>query len=78
MVSLTYSSSLCGIQPIFGAIDSIAARPAKLIWLVLRNVSAKWKSPPISWLSAKAQFALQFQDRFIIRDRNRVPLTLHR
>lgn len=39
---------------------------SKLIWLVLRNVSAKWKSPPISWHSAKAQFALQFPDRFII------------
>jgi putative transposase len=39
---------------------------SKLIWLVLRNISAKWKSPPISWHAAKAQFALQFQDRFII------------
>jgi putative transposase len=39
---------------------------SKLIWLVLRNISAKWKSPPISWHAAKAQLALQFQDRFII------------
>jgi putative transposase len=39
---------------------------SKLIWLVLRNISAKWKSPPIYWHAAKAQFALQFQDRFII------------
>ena len=39
---------------------------SKLIWLVLRNTSAKWKSPPIYWHAAKAQFALQFQDRFII------------
>jgi putative transposase len=30
------------------------------------NISAKWKSPPISWHAAKAQLALQFQDRFII------------
>jgi transposase-like protein len=39
---------------------------SKLTWLVLRNVSAKWKSPPISWHAAKAQLALQFQDRSII------------
>ena len=39
---------------------------SKLIWLVLRNISGKWKSPPIYWHAAKAQFALQFQDRFII------------
>ena len=39
---------------------------SKLIWLVLRNISAKWKSPPIYWHAAKAQLALQFQDRFII------------
>ena len=38
----------------------------KLVWLVLRNISAKWKSPPIYWHAAKAQLALQFQDRFII------------
>ena len=38
----------------------------KLIWLVLRNVSEKWKSPPIAWHAAKAQFALQFEDRFIL------------
>ena len=39
---------------------------SKLIWLVLRNISAKWKSPPIYWHAAKAQLAMQFQDRFII------------
>jgi putative transposase len=39
---------------------------SKLIWLVLRNISAKWKSPPIFWHAVKAQLALQFQDRFII------------
>jgi putative transposase len=39
---------------------------SKLIWLVLRNISAKWKSPPIYWHAATAQFALQFQDRFIV------------
>jgi hypothetical protein len=39
---------------------------SKLIWLVLRNISAKWKSPPIFWHAVKAQLALQFQYRFII------------
>jgi putative transposase len=38
----------------------------KLIWLVLRNVSAKWKMPPISWHAAKAQFAIVFGDRFTL------------
>ncbi len=38
----------------------------KLIWLVLRNITEKWKSPPITWHAAKAQFALQFEDRFIL------------
>jgi putative transposase len=41
---------------------------AKLIWLVLRNVSAKWKNPPSAWHSAKAQFAVQFEDRFVIQN----------
>jgi putative transposase len=41
---------------------------SKLIWLVLRNVSAKWKKPPIAWHSAKAQFALRFEDRFVIQN----------
>ena len=38
----------------------------KLIWLVLRNVTAGWTRPPISWQAAKAQFALQFEERFVI------------
>jgi putative transposase len=38
----------------------------KLIWLVLRNVSAGWTRPPIAWQAAKAQFALQFEERFVI------------
>jgi putative transposase len=40
----------------------------KLIWLVLRNVQARWKSPPISWQAAKAQLAIQFEERFILTD----------
>jgi putative transposase len=37
----------------------------KLIWLALRNITAKWKNPPIQWHAAKAQFAIQFEDRFV-------------
>ena len=36
----------------------------KLIWLALRYITAKWKNPPIAWAHAKAQFAIQFADRF--------------
>jgi putative transposase len=38
----------------------------KLIWLVLRNITADWTRPPIAWQAAKAQFALQFEERFIV------------
>jgi len=38
----------------------------KLIWLALRNITAKWKSPPIQWHAAKAAFALQFEERFVV------------
>jgi putative transposase len=37
----------------------------KLIWLVLRNVAAKWTNPPIYWRDVKAQLAIQFQERFV-------------
>jgi transposase-like protein len=40
----------------------------KLIWLALRNLTAKWKSPPREWASAKAQFAIQFGERFRLDD----------
>jgi len=40
----------------------------KLIWLALRYVTAKWKNPPIAWHAAKAQLAIQFEERFIIID----------
>ena len=40
----------------------------KLIWLALRNLTAKWKNPPIAWSAAKAQFAIQFGDRFRLDD----------
>ena len=40
----------------------------KLIWLALRNITAKWKNPPIAWAAAKAQFAIQFGERFRLDD----------
>jgi transposase-like protein len=41
---------------------------AKLIWLVLRNIQARWKNPPVFWQAAKAQLAIQFEDRFMVAD----------
>ena len=38
----------------------------KLIWLALRNITAKWNRPPIAWHAAKVQFAIQFEDRFVM------------
>ncbi len=38
----------------------------KLIWLALRHIEAKWKCPPIYWHAAKAQLAIQFEERFIL------------
>ena len=34
----------------------------KLTWLALR----KWKNAPIQWHAAKAQFAIQFEERFLM------------
>jgi len=36
----------------------------KLIFLALKQAEAKWKRPPVAWQQAKAQFAIQFGDRF--------------
>ena len=38
----------------------------KLIWLVLRDATAEWKMAPREWGEAKSQFAILFEDRFII------------
>ena len=38
----------------------------KLIYLALRNITAKWKNPPREWHAAKVQFAIQFGDRFVL------------
>lgn len=40
----------------------------KLIWLVLRNVEKRWTNPPIAWHAAKAQLAIQFEERFLLTD----------
>jgi putative transposase len=40
----------------------------KLIWLALRNIAAKWKKPPVAWDAARAQFAILFEDRFVLSD----------
>lgn len=40
----------------------------KLIWLALRNLTAKWTNPPLAWAAAKAQFAIQFGERFTPND----------
>ena len=38
----------------------------KLIYLALRNITAKWQKPPKEWHAAKAQFAIQFGERFVL------------
>ena len=38
----------------------------KLIYLALRNITAKWKNTPREWHAAKVQFAIQFGDRFAL------------
>lgn len=45
--------------------DEAAMKP---IWLVLRNVEKRWKNPPIAWQAAKAQLAIQFEERFLLTD----------
>lgn len=40
----------------------------KLIWLALRQIEQKWSKPPISWHAARAQFAVQFENRFIVNE----------
>lgn len=40
------------------------AAAAKLIYLALRNITAKWKMPPVFWKSALNQFAIRYPERF--------------
>jgi transposase-like protein len=37
----------------------------KLIWLALRNITAKWKRPANNWKAGMNQFAILFDDRFV-------------
>lgn len=39
---------------------------AKLIYLALRNLTAKWKMPPVFWKAALNQFAIRYPDRFVV------------
>jgi len=36
----------------------------KLIWLALRNITAKWERGPMHWKAAMAQFAILYEGRF--------------
>src|SRR5215203_5900548 len=38
----------------------------KLIYLVLRQTAAEWKMSPREWDEAKTQFAIMFEDRFVL------------
>jgi putative transposase len=40
----------------------------KLIYLALRNITKKWKNPPITWKLAATQFAIRFGERFFAAD----------
>ena len=37
---------------------------AKLIYLALRNVTAKWQKPPEYWHAARTEFSIRFGERF--------------
>ena len=50
---------------LYRAVDPAASN---LLYLVLQNVEAKWTRPPIAWHQAKAQFAIHFEDRFVVAD----------
>src|SRR5262245_5458269 len=39
----------------------------KLIWLALRNITAKWARGAIYWKTALRQFAILYEDRFLAR-----------
>lgn len=38
----------------------------KLIYLALRGVASKWQRPPPYWSRVKTEFAIRFEDRFIM------------
>ena len=38
----------------------------RLLYLALRNITAKWKLPPLGWQSAMNQFAIRYADRLAV------------
>lgn len=36
----------------------------RLLYLALRDITAKWTKPPAAWKAAASQFAIQYGDRF--------------
>jgi putative transposase len=42
--------------------STMARQP--LCYLALRNITKKWKNPPVTWKLAATQFAIQFGERF--------------
>jgi putative transposase len=38
----------------------------KLIYLVLRNITRRWRQAPREWKAAMNQFAILYPDRFLI------------
>jgi len=39
----------------------------KLLWLALRNLTRQWTMPVRPWREAMTQFALLYQERFVVR-----------
>jgi transposase-like protein len=54
------------LKRIYNAETTEAA--TKLIYLAIRNITKKWKNPPITWKLAATQFAIQFGERFFAAD----------
>jgi putative transposase len=68
------------IMPVTNALESANARlrkiiktrghfpndeaATKLIWLALRNITAKWQRGAIHWRAAMNQFAILYEGRF--------------
>jgi putative transposase len=42
--------------------------PTKLIYLALRDITKKWKNPPVTWKLATTQLAIRFGQRFFAEE----------
>lgn len=40
----------------------------KLFWLALLNIAKNWKKAPVSWKTAQAKLAVQFESRFVVSE----------